>query len=345
MLTDTFHKRYAGRVLWTEHKSSDDQLNVQLYRIVAEQLFPPFNYKGDADDANLARWKALDSKLSMELGKHNLSQTWSTSSSGTVLLSPAQICKNFICAEFNAAVDEVDVFMKTRISFIELALREKEAQNAHMVSEEYGKFDDLLYFGRTGRVRVPGDTEAGRQAGIKSRDLQLHNAIVEVNARFAAAGRPLRYHNGLVQISTDDLIEKVIETPFWNLIVGPKWKNVETDLQEAIDRRDNGGRDPALYAAKALESVIKIFSSDLKVTTGKEKGAHNYIDNLLSASRGRFIEKWEGEQLKGFFSSVRNPLGHGPGGEPMPKLSDAQQEWAIEFVMIWTKSLIARRSL
>ena len=106
-------------------------------------------------------------------------------------------------------------------------------------------------------------------------------------------------------------------------------------------RRDSGGRDPAFYAAKALESAIKIISNDRGWTHGGEKGAHNFIDNLASSKNG-FIEPWEGETLKAFFTKVRNPLGHGPGGEPMPALTPQQTDWAIETCMSWVKSLIKR---
>jgi hypothetical protein len=45
----------------------------------------------------------------------------------------------------------------------------------------------------------------------------------------------------------------------------------------AFDLRDSQGRDPAFYAARALESTIKIISDDKQLTTGREKGAANYI--------------------------------------------------------------------
>jgi hypothetical protein len=37
-----------------------------------------------------------------------------------------------------------------------------------------------------------------------------------------------------------------------------------------------------------------------------------------------------------------HPLGHGPGGEKMPELSQQQTSWAIENCMVWVKSLILR---
>ena len=130
-----------------------------------------------------------------------------------------------------------------------------------------------------------------------------------------------------------------VEKPFWALVADPKWKNVDHDMKEAIDLRDTDGRDPALYAARALESAIKIISAEKNLTRGNEKGAHNYIDNLRG---GGLIEVWELEALKAFFTKVRNPLGHGPGEGEMPTLNAHQTNWAIENSMSWVKSLIRR---
>lgn len=92
MLTDTFHERYFNRAIWTDHTAGDDRHNVKLYRVIAERLFPPFDWQGASIAANLQHWKNLDSKLSMELGRKNLSQTWAGSGNRTFMLSPAQIC-------------------------------------------------------------------------------------------------------------------------------------------------------------------------------------------------------------------------------------------------------------
>jgi hypothetical protein len=164
-------------------------------------------------------------------------------------------------------------------------------------------------------------------------------AVNELNARFRQADCQLHYHNGFIQISEDQTVEREIETPFWRLLAQPKWHNVDHDMKEAIDLRDTGGRDPAFYAARSLESTIKIISDEKQLTTGKEKGAHNYIDNLMGA---KLIEVWEMEALKHFFTKVRTPFGHGPGAAPMPSLTDHQTNWAIENSMIWIKSLIRR---
>ena len=98
------------------------------------------------------------------------------------------------------------------------------------------------------------------------------------------------------------------------LVGDPKWKNVDTDMKEALDQRDAGVRNPAFHAARALESTIKIISDEKGWTYGGEKGAHNYIDNL-GAKKNAFIDPWEADTLKSFSTKVRNPLGHGPGNE------------------------------
>ena len=80
----------------------------------------------------------------------------------------------------------------------------------------------------------------------------------ELNERFRRAKCPLNYHNGYIQIETDSLVQQRIAKPFWNLVSDPKRRNVEIDMAEAVDRSESAQRDPALYAAKALESAIKI---------------------------------------------------------------------------------------
>jgi hypothetical protein len=64
---------------------------------------------------------------------------------------------------------------------------------------------------------------------------------------------------------------------------------IDSDMKEAIDRRDTGSRDAAVYALKALESVLKIISDEKGWTRGNERGAANYIDNLVSSTNGRVI--------------------------------------------------------
>lgn len=110
---------------------------------------------------------------------------------------------------------------------------------------------------------------------------------------------------------------------------------------EALHRYDTEDRDPALYAAKALESMIKIISDERKFTTGKEKGAGDYINHLNSNKNGALIIKDEKDELLSLFR-IRNAVGHGPGNEPMPTLTSEQSRKFIHSAMIWISTLAKR---
>ncbi len=117
--------------------------------------------------------------------------------------------------------------------------------------------------------------------------------IDELNERFRRAKAPLTYHNGFIQFATDLQIEKHIGKPFWDLVADPLWKNVDIDMKEALDRRDSNDKDPAIFAAKALESAIKIVSDTKGWTRGMENGAAQYVDNLVSKSNGSYLAVWK----------------------------------------------------
>ena len=167
--------------------------------------------------------------------------------------------------------------------------------------------------------------------------------IVELNARFNGAGLPFEYHNGLIQRIDDKLTTIEIERPFWTLVSDPKFGNVDSDIKEALDRRDSGKPDAAFHALKALESVLKILSDDLGRTRNSEKGAADFVDNLVSAKLGRYIDPWEAEAIKSLFRDIRNPLGHGSGNAQPLALNSNQTTWVIENAMSWIKSLLRRK--
>jgi len=77
-------------------------------------------------------------------------------------------------------------------------------------------------------------------------------------------------------------------------------------------------------------------------THGKEKGTHNYIENISSKKNGCFIAAWESEILRKIFTNVRNLAAHGAGAEKMVELNRQQTNWVIETCMSWIKSLIKR---
>jgi len=342
MLTDIFAYRYEQTPIWQTFGEAERRLLIQAFQIVREQLFPTENL------ANKAKWTPLHDKLCRELGLEELSPKnwshWSKLPGGqdywsTVEYSMDEVCKNFVCAEYDGSIP-ADRFMKERISFVELAFREREEElkeiHANLGYNPYrNPFDDV-----TGSKLGAFITDK-RTKRLMAANQALNDAfkasVEELNERFRRAGCKLHYHNGFIQQSSDELTKQQVEEPFWALLTDPIWKNVDYDMKDAIDKRDGGDRDPAFYAAKALESTIKIISDKMNWTIGKERGASNYIENLY---RGNLIKDWEMDALKHFFNKVRNPMGHGAGSAEMPELSPSQTDWAIEFCMSWIKNLI-----
>lgn len=349
MLTDIFADRYAKRVLWEQYTPTEAKLLMQCFRNVAEQVLP-YWLNGKESETNKPKWKSLHDKLSMELGLDALAPTsysyraehMGKAHTVSGFYTMDAVCKAFVTAPFGGG--SADRFIKERISFIEIAFRMREQDLAAAdldTPEKLAAARLAQQFGGSG-LRIPGDRVEAQKYLQGILKTQFASYVDELNARFRQADAPLNYHNGFIQIAGDEIIQEVVEKPFWKLVADTRWKNIDIDMKEALDRRDSGDRDPALYAAKALESAIKIVSDLKEWTHGNEKGAHNFIDNLGAAKNGHFVERWEAEALKAFFTAVRNPLGHGPGGEPMPELTAAQSDWAIETCMSWIKTLIGR---
>jgi hypothetical protein len=346
MLTDIFAERYANRVIWPAYSEAEKKLLMQCYRMV-EELFP-YWVDGKVAKGAEKQWKSIHDLLSMELGLSDLGPlTYLYQLNGQTLTGWStldQVCKNFVTASDDGTVTP-DRFIKERLSFIELAFRlrgeELRDMNAELpVKTAAAELADAFKAHRSG---VSGGTTAERIAAYnKSLNLNFGRSVAELNERLRRAGAKLNYHNGFIQIASDELVEAHIEKPFWALVANPLWKNVDIDMKEAVDRRDANGKDPALYAARALESVIKIISDKKGWTHGGEKGAHGYINNLRSSKNGGFINDWEEKALKDFFTFVRNPFGHGAGNAPMPELSPTQTDWALETCMSWSKALIER---
>lgn len=352
MLTDIFAERYVKRILWEQCTETETKLLTQCFRIIAEQLIPYYDAGGNVIDPAKVKWKSLHDRLSMELGVEELSRryySYQTTMMGKAhtssgLLTMNTVCKNFVCEKYTEAVSP-DRFMKERISFVELAFRLREEELAALNRElpaklAAAKFEDQSGFTRG--IRLPGNRVDGLKAYNNSLNAQFVQYVDELNERFRRAGTQLNYHNGFIQVATDEMVEQQIERPFWAAVGDPIWKNVDTDMKEALDRRDGNQKDAAFYAARALESTIKIISEQKGWTHGGEKGAHNYIDNIGSAKNGTFIQEWESKALKTFFTEIRNPVGHGAGTSKIPELTFQQTNWAIETCMSWIKSLIQR---
>ncbi|HET6942756.1 MAG TPA: hypothetical protein VFH89_11395 [Sphingomicrobium sp.] len=346
MLIDIFARRYEGAPLRDAFEERDRRLLVQATRILNEDVCP---YPKEAKNGSVPEkfWTALHSRLSRELGLTELAPQWvfwtSKWNGNDVQQSyqnnASERCEKWMLA---ASTGDVDRHIKERLSLVELGFRQREEDIAVIMAEpiKSPKQPPLPVAG-VGRLPMASDFgEQIRQMRSGIADAFRQN-VEELNARFRQAGFPLHYHNGFIQVLTDELVQTNVENPFWTLVAEPRWVNVDTDMKEALDLRDSDGRDPSFYAARSLESAIKIICGLKGWTTGKERGAYNFIDHL-GAKKNAFIDTWEVTSLKEFFTHVRNPFGHGPGSETMPGLTRQQTEWAIEFSMSWIKSLIRR---
>jgi hypothetical protein len=356
MLTDIFAHRYEKRTFFTKVDLQEQRLLVQAFRIINEQLFPYYDWQKKVDEQAKAVWTRLHDCLTMELGMKELSpkcysyqgEWMGKQHTYSGFYEMNQVCEAYITKPYSNEWDP-DIFMKNRLSFIELSFRERErqikAKNSQLPSELLkAKMEDSSPR-PSGGLRIPGVAQTNVERVQKKNDHE--NAMFagntnELNRRFEQAGAALHYHNEYIQVTTDALVQTHIAQPFWELLSDAKWTNVSTDMAEALDRRDTSGRDPAFYAAKALESTIKIISDDKKWSTGHENGVSNYLNHLEAKANGAFIEPWERQLMQKFFSDVRNALGHGPGSAVMPNLNIQQTEYAIEFCMSWIKSLIKR---
>jgi AbiJ N-terminal domain 4 len=344
MLTDIFARRYEQPRIWDTFTEEPRRLLVQSYQLLNDMC--PYYVSGKEDQHGKDFWTRIHGLLARELGLTELSppywgyydkqNQWQGFYNTTV-----QMCEKWMLVPFDGKMS-ADRFVKERLSLVEIGFRQHEnfvmGLNAKL-AENITKAELFDQRGQRKGLRVPGNSADAVRAVNVSLNAKFQTAVNELNARFRQADCQLHYHNGFIQISADQTVAQEIETPFWKLVAEPKWHNVDHDMKEAIDLRDTGGRDPALYAARSLESTIKIISGEKQLTTGKENGASNYIDHLMGA---KLIEVWEMEALKHFFKKVRNPLGHGPGDAPMPSLTEHQTNWAIENSMIWIKSLVRR---
>ena len=347
MLTDIFAYRYAAVPIWEAFGEAEQRLLVQAFRIVSEQVCP-YYVNGQESARGKAYWTDIHSRLSMELGLKQLSplayayqSVWNGrphNVSGTYSIHA--VCENWMLTAYDDS-RSVDRFIKERLSLVELGFRLREEEI------EARRADLPAAIARSitspSRMRLPGNPGAGAIATVERMTAEFQTCVVELNARFMQAGVHLHYHNGFIQRSGDGLLTKKVEEPFWSQVADPLWKNVDTDMKEACDRRDANGRDPAFYALRALESTLKIISDTKAWTTGHEKSAHNFIDNLASKKVG-FLADWEASAIKNLFTHVRNPLGHGPGTQEMPSLGSDQTDCVILGCMVWIRTLVVRHA-
>jgi hypothetical protein len=348
VLTDIFARRYANYPIWTQYTENEPRLLQQCIG-VAKDVLPYYDSAGKIRENQKVKWKSIHDRLARELGLRELWQKYITykwqGKDVTHTNEWVAMCEDFVTSPYVAqAHGSVGRYMKERLSLIELVMRERQNEINEMNRTVEQRTEEAIKWALRGSgFRFPGSPADGVKAQDAAINETFNASVNELNVRFQQAGVPLRYHNGFIQVAKDEQIEKQIANPFWRAIADPKWENVAIDMSEALDRRDNGAGDAAWYGCKALESAIKIISDLTGRSKGNEKGAHNYIDNLVAKRDGsRFIETFEMEVLKSYFTHVRNQFGHGPGSEPMPNFTAEQTDWAIEFAMSWIRTLVRR---
>ncbi|MCA3324322.1 MAG: hypothetical protein INF75_06410 [Roseomonas sp.] len=349
MLTDVFFRRYASRPMFQNVGQKESAFFVQAFRIINEQIWRYYGSNGEVDKNTKAIWTDIHDRLSMEIGIRELSSRyflnetqWMGKTEKKWTEFPMnRIVENWLNAQFTDDLD-ADMFVKRRLSFVELAFRKREEQVAQANADLPDRLLQAKRFDSPGAGRFNlFSPDAVRAAQEDMNRVFLEN-MHELNERLKQAGMPLHYHNGYLQVAQDEQIQNQIEQPFWNLVKDSIWKNVSTSMANAIDLRDNGAPDPSLHAAKALESTIKIICEIKGWVSGNEKGISDFLNHLENKANGPFIENWERKILNVFCSEVRNPLSHGPGSKEMPKFSSEQVDYTIEFCMSWIKSLITR---
>ncbi|WP_313487400.1 AbiJ-NTD4 domain-containing protein [Atlantibacter hermannii] len=345
MLTDIFAYRYSTRVFWVKFTEVEQRLLNQIASL-AKEVLPIYYENGSLNESINGSWKDIHNNICREIGLNELFPRYQSYTNQVGIPvnftnNWGYMCERFITATFHPN-NNPDSFIKERLSIIKLVMRSRHEQITKINAELPSRLHNASLPKPIGARILPGDRSESIIAINNFINNTYKSQVEELNERLRRSNVPLAYHNGHIQISTDETIEIELAKPFWKIISSEQWINVEIDMKEALDRRDSNGKDPAIFAAKALESTIMIISNLRGWTTGNERGASHFIDNLISKSNGKYIEVWEGELLKKYFTYVRNTVSHGPGDKPMPKFNISQTNWAIETAMSWIKSLISR---
>ncbi len=349
MLTDVFFRRYADLNLVTFIDERVKTLLFQFRELVMTDLWL-------ASDNQIRNERAIAvetaaKRVAFEIGKKELVPYYEKRPAGVGRYSTHHRGWETIVKEFvqkSPGPQEAPAqWFAIRISLLEQIIRtyvefKEEFDASYEDRLSTAELEDAVRQQRH-VLFLPHQTAPGLRVDKVWSDGRLDHITQELNERFRIARLPLEYHNGIIQKVVDPLVSAQVVGPFWQLLTDPKWANVDTHMKQSLHERDLKIADAHFPALQALESTIKIISDEKGWTLGTEKGAANYINNLVKDRGGvRFIEVWENDMLIQLFGKVRNPHGHGPGAQPLAKLSREQEEWAIETAMVWIKSLVKR---
>ncbi|CAN5595052.1 hypothetical protein BH11PSE7_BH11PSE7_37130 [soil metagenome] len=135
MLTDVFFRRYEKRPMFNAGGQKESALFVQAYRIVNEDIWKYYSWEKKVDERVKAIWTSLHDRLAREIGITELSAryySYQTEWMGKPFTNAGSYDINLVVqAWMNAKCTDTmdpDAFVKRRLSFIELAFRERESQ-------------------------------------------------------------------------------------------------------------------------------------------------------------------------------------------------------------------------
>ncbi len=261
MLIDIFAHRYEQQPLFKSFEQRDNRLLRQAFCILSEDIYPYYR-NGSEDRPNVAAWASLHDKIARELGTKELSPHWFSYTShfqGTAQRVPHKhtmvtVCENWITSPISGCIDE---HIKQRLSLIELGFRTREMEIDARNNSAVTDGERLVASLNDINSRLKNEPTMGVVKARKAQTEAFQTSVDELNARFRQAKYPLNYHNGFIQIAADQLVQQQIETPFWELVKGPLWKNVDLDMKDALDLRDNDGRDPAFFCRSRFRKYNK----------------------------------------------------------------------------------------
>lgn len=195
--------------MWQTFSEPAGRLIVQAFQLV-EQICP-----SDPEEAKTF-WIELNALLARELGSRALS---ATSPIGVHYTMKSWMLERFSTFSGSSA----DLFVKERLSLVELGFRNREeamAKTRSKISDRIAFYTEVIEQQVSAgtmdaAAMVYGDLKR-TQAELISLNAPFQEAIDELNVRFQLAGVDLHYHNGFIQIATDKPIEQQIEEPFWH---------------------------------------------------------------------------------------------------------------------------------
>lgn len=207
MLTDVFFRRYANRPMFESVGQNESALFVQSYRIVNEQIWKYYGHSQKVDEGVKKTWTDIHDRLAMEIGLKELSPryySYQTEYMGkphtnSGLYNINLVVEQWLNLKFTAGLDP-DMFVKRRLSFVELAFRAREEQVAQANSEFPRQLAEAEIQDKKPRVSmtVPGS----RCNGVRATNERLNSTFAanvnELNERLKQAGMPL--HLSLIHI-------------------------------------------------------------------------------------------------------------------------------------------------